>query len=831
MSLSNRSNHANGDESPIHRVRRKPLGYFSSLITYIVPAFIRNYFIDASNDYEMLERSPPTSPRNGVVNGIRGEYKEDKLERSDSETDTEASSPSSATSPLDSYQIEVKSDKTKRRRKRPNHTILLPDSLLTRHDSARNLRHSFHRGSNRMDLNHQESLKERNAQIALKQALDNVRPLQGSEMLIVLAAGIVALGACSTSKAFGDRFIEGVEQFSGSQFPSEIAKVIVEWTVAVANLATQFSLTTKSFIHVVSRVLRAMELPKHEFLRTLTAAEKVIMTLVTLTAFSSAKMVFDTTSDKEKYDIDLWICILLSGLSYTSSLAVNTNFTYDLLMNLRPERNDLAIIRLLKQTKWEVNKLAEDSDQPELFINRMANGTWFHQLGHVNAGLTPQEQLEDIIRQLIQLSDKPLRHDLFVANSRKAWINSYTVSSATLGGIGSAANGKAGLDVPQFVSLYYLPKARFTNLQDWSDYISLGLGSIFMLTSLGVNTIINGRSCLNLEKNLVFLWGEIRDVGLANYDTRLRIIFGSIFLLSLGYAIGKAGSTLKYALFEGQEAPTDVIALVTLFVCLGLGILSMQGAVSSALNRYDWGLMDEALAAADLTDFYKNLSPVNVDISDSLPLQDIALQPIGPNGFHQEDAEEKKSEDTEFAEEPTPAQWKLRRLLFENFNLAIDALIAHFNQIHPDVKDADLFSAETNKKLQLKFGLQAQQPQPAPQIHEMKLHPSPDSPSLPARVPGVSNSPIAFFLSSDRRVEANMAMAQSDYYTGFRQGGIRPPGLHTPRPITPRPLTHSSSASFSHAPLDSTNEQLHAEGGSPTTFRRPRGYGSFHSPD
>ena len=62
MSLSSRSNHANGVGSHPRR-RRVPAGYVSRVLTGFIPTFIRSYFSDTSNDYEMLERSPPTSPR------------------------------------------------------------------------------------------------------------------------------------------------------------------------------------------------------------------------------------------------------------------------------------------------------------------------------------------------------------------------------------------------------------------------------------------------------------------------------------------------------------------------------------------------------------------------------------------------------------------------------------------------------------------------------------------------------------------------------------------------------------------------------------------------
>ena len=814
MSLSSRSNHANGVGSHPRR-RRVPAGYVSRVLTGFIPTFIRSYFSDTSNDYEMLERSPPTSPRNGIVNGV---LDDEKAVRSDSDGNMEISSPSSATSPSSTHFIEISTDHhANRRRKHRQHR--LPDTLLTRSDSALNLTHTFHRGHDQIELSPHESPQERNAQIALKQALDNARPLRNSELLIVLAAGIVALGACSTSKAFGDRFIEGVEEFTGSPIPSATAKIIVEYFVGWANLTTQFSLTTTSFIQVASSFLRVRNIPKHEFIQILTATEKTILFLVTLTAFSSAKMVFDTTSDVNKLNLNLWLCIVLSGLSYLSSLAVNTNFTYDRLMSLRPERNDLAIIRLLKQTKYELDMLALNSNH-QLFINRIANGTWFHQLRHLNTGLTPKEQLEDIIEQLIKLSDMEIQYGLFVAKSYKDLVNAFVISSVSLGGIGSAVNAKAGLDVPQFVSFKYLPVAHFTDLKTWKDQLSLGLGLIFGSTAWTVNTIINGRSCYNLERSMVSLWREVNAFGLANYNNKMCGIFLTIFLLSLGYAIGKAGSTLKYALFEGEEVPTDVIALVTLFVCLGLGIYSMQAAVGKAINRYDWSLMDNALAERDLLEYYKTLNPAHVEISEELSLHDeIPTLPINQNGHPHNEAKEEV--DPALLEDPTEMQWTLRKLLYSNSNLAIDALIAHFNQIRPNIKDADLFSPRIVKMLEDKFGRGTLRQ--TSRINEINSAEA----ALPVQAP-LSNSPIMLF--TQLQVVANQDSAQSGYRTGYNNPAhdIRPRGYHTPRPVTPRPIIHSSSSSFSHAPLDATNDQLGAEGSSPVGFRRPRGYGSFH---
>jgi hypothetical protein len=555
--------------------------------------------------------------------------------------------------------------KTKKKRKhRPRQqTLKTPDFMSA--ELNWELLH-FNKGLDYVNPRKDATEDELHAEIELKQILDSVRPLQGAELLIVISACIVALGACSTSKDFADHFIEGMEDATGTTIPIPyaVAKKMIEVVIALGNFGTQFSLTTKSFIHVVCRVRRAYSLPNHKFIRALSNTEMAILGGVFLTGFASAKMVFDSWGDT-----DFTLAVVLASLSFTSSTVVNLNFAYDRLLASRPIRNDLAIIRLLTVVKIDVVRLANDADNPHLFIEKLSKGTWLRQLNYRNTYYkTAKQQRESTIRQLIDLTETTADSELFDPRE-ESLMTLENIVSASLGFIASTMNIKAGLQVLNFLTLGELPTIDFEQLLFDVGTMSTetlltainGL-LLFGATSGAINTIINTRACYELINKVKKFYPTFMASGFETISRHDKFILGCIAIPAAFYAIGKAGSMLKYALIK-KAIISRSMAFLTLPVFLGLAVMSMTGIAASARDRWEYPVLKKALDADSLLHHYNSL-----DYED---------------------------------------QMVLRRLLLNNFVLSIDAMYSTYNQSPADVTDKDFFSEELFELLEKKFGVDA----------------------------------------------------------------------------------------------------------------------------
>ncbi|MES2217768.1 MAG: hypothetical protein V4501_05105 [Pseudomonadota bacterium] len=687
------------------------------------------------------------------------------------------------------HEYELIEERTKRKRKRNRHQKNKRFSLQKRNFMPEQGEvEDFKPGDTKVKIDHNPELTpmERFDQNVLKQAFDNGRPLEGKEYWIPAAAFLAVVGACSTSKDFGDRFIEGLQEKvfgikppeSGEAMDTDVSYYAyaidgVEIIVGVANLCTQASLTAKSFIHVQCRLSRMVSTPNHEYMQELSLSEKLVLTGVTLTGFASAKMVFDSMS--KKYKLPGTASYTLSTFSFFSSFFVNENFTYDRLLAMHQVRNDLAIIRLLTKAKDEVNKLANNSENPDAFIERLGTGTWFRQLILRNTAHSTPEQNQDTILQLLQITETTAGSNLFDPAKDWAWLNTDNVLSVMLGILASAMNAKAGLQVPNFITGGYLPEINvnefFTHFleQSWEVYGTFLFGMMcFGLTSGAVNSIINSRSCHELITTIKKFLPIFLVSGFSSISSHEQMILAAIIFLSTGYAIGKAGAMLKYALIEVAPIPISM-AIATVPVFEGLGVMSMTGATAAGRNAKDWKLFDDAIAAPSLLHFYHHL--------------------------------------------PFDDQMTLRRLLLTRFTLAIDGMYAYYNQTKPHVNGEHLFNPTLLQALEEKFGVNAGNEEVIsikvqPEEEQKDLLYSPDSPGLTSQPTSPTTlhggSPHALF-SRTKKNGVNADTAASMNRLGLSQI------LFTPG----SPARRSDAAGDTPSPLssplsspDSENDQI-----------------------
>jgi hypothetical protein len=544
-------------------------------------------------------------------------------------------------------------------------------------DTLKRYEENYIEGNDFIEVDTDAHVKERYWQGAFKHIFDTHRPLQGWEFSIFVLACIVATGAVSPSKAFGDRTIDSILRRNDDSPPPTNAQEAVEWIVALSNICTQFSLTTKSFIHVLSRWSRTRGTVNHEYIAELSPAERRILMSVIMTGFASAKMVFDTWN--KHYVAPLFASLTLSALTWTSSVAVNLNFTYDRLLTFHDDRFDLAIIRMLTLNMVHVDTLSRDAENTRELIAYLGRGSWYRQLHRVNntsRGDGSAEQLykmlgqaESVLRQLILLTPAPTDKDLKLFTKTSLWLMiSLEITMCTLLGlIASGMNLKAGLGVPSFITHGYLPNVGVEEYfekfheQTFLTTFSLFLGGIvFGLSSFFVNTIINTRACQDLYSSAREALPDFINSGFDNYSRNEQALIFTILLLAGGYTGAKTGQTLYYPLIETPPGPI-ILAGVTFVVCLGLGIMAMKATAAYGRDRKDNWLLARAISSrSPLITFY--------------------------------DAQTSENRQT------------LRRLMLNNYSLAMDAFYKYINETRKEIKGNKLVSPELHRLLEEKFG-------------------------------------------------------------------------------------------------------------------------------
>lgn len=538
--------------------------------------------------------------------------------------------------------------------------------------------------------------KEDIALYLLGHAKDSLKPLKNKEYLMIIPAVAVSVAAALTSKDFGDKFVSGLESlFTSIQSSSPARKNGIAWAIAASNVCAQLSLSFNSSINVFTRLLRSYQREPNAtaatFEKKLTKKEIAYLATVPLSAFATYKVGLDTF--QTKYQQSAGVSHTIGSLRYASSATVNANFVYDQIFRWRGDRDDLAMVRLLKMAKIHLNQLANSSENPNAFIEALQESHLLRNLNQVR-GTSKREQLESVIKELIRITplqetSAPSAEPCFTKTNCIVWL------STLLGAIVSLTNFKAGTKVPE---LFGLPVPKdlvefFGNIKS-ADAAYLGITTLGMclgIPSWFVNTIINTRSCINLGKSLTGfvgdLWNEGPRATISPYISKDGAIFALLSLLSIGYGAGNGGLSYKYPFIDIFPVPIIQMCLATI-VFTGLGNLSQQGAAGKARDWWDGDLLKQALNTDDLLDMNLNKSS------------------------------------------PTD-QLILRRLLVNNVNHALDMLVSAVSKLD-DVAINSVLSDELTQELENKFGTD---------LMEIVIHTPPDSPSPNTYIPSPSYSP------------------------------------------------------------------------------------------
>jgi hypothetical protein len=507
--------------------------------------------------------------------------------------------------------------------------------------------------------------KENLAHHIFRTLADDLKPLSGAEYAIVIPAILFALGACATSKDFGDKFVEGLATKTG-----------VAWGIAAANVCAQFSLSTNSVMTVLSRLLHsrqrsndskqdpelaAANATAKKYDKPLSKKEKLFLATVPLSAFASYKMGHDTMT--HKYEQGPIVSNGVGGLRFGSASLINLTFTRDQVYRWRGDQ-DLAVIDLLKSSKKYLIGLANN---PLAFIAALNQNGLLKQLNAKNTNPavnnTYHKRIEALVDELLAATPhNPQQTGSMPASSGCTKADYVQWISMILGGLVSLTNFKAGTKVPE---LFGLTVAKdlvdfFSNLAaDWSLGIA-ALGFVFGIPSWAVNLIINARSCMNFAGGISSLVQDMRTNGtgaLTKYWSADGALVGLLMLTSLGYGAGNGGSGYKYPPLNMEPIPIINLLLSTA-VFTALGNLSQQGAVAKARDKIDNHLLERAINTENLVDFYQDLS---------------------------------------MSEQKT-----LCRLLVANINLTFDSQISSYNKLQSGAVNG-MFSEELQASLERRF--------------------------------------------------------------------------------------------------------------------------------
>jgi hypothetical protein len=484
--------------------------------------------------------------------------------------------------------------------------------------------------------------KENLAYYVLQRGYDNTRRLSGGERgVIAIIAGIIATSTASSSKEFGDEFMQGFEGLTG------VAAAGSEWAIAVPAFFAQLSLPSNAIFTVLTKLLRHSQRAANpiadKYEKPLSLKEKAVLALIPLGSLSAWKIGFDAA---DHYGWSEAVSQTAGALRFAGMLGVNYNYTSEQTKSWwRKNDYERPIVCALASAKNHLKILAEKADAAE-FLQFLNAGGLLKKMSHLNEEGVSQEhfkQLESIVDALSESADVNAVH------SDKQKGNWMIYLNWTIGILSTLTKLKAGSMVPDLFGVK-VPKdwvEFFKNIRSSSDMfiVATVIGCVFFgMPAWFLNAMVTSKSCFN------FLAGD------SIFDNRN--LKAPAALVGIGYGLGYAGAGFKYNPAAIMPIPT----LNMLFSGIGyslVGYVSMKKCVNRI--RYEWwerSVLDNALAADDLLAYYQSLS------ADKRPV--------------------------------------LVRLLLNHVTTVLDAQLECFNQLDAEAVNL-MFSPALQKKLDQKF--------------------------------------------------------------------------------------------------------------------------------
>ena len=113
----------------------------------------------------------------------------------------------------------------------------------------------------------------------------------GERGVIAIIAGIIATSTASSSKEFGDEFMQGFEGLTG------VAAAGSEWAIAVPAFFAQLSLPSNAIFTVLTKLLRHSQRAANpvadKYEKSLSLKEKAVLALIPLGSLSAWKIGYD----------------------------------------------------------------------------------------------------------------------------------------------------------------------------------------------------------------------------------------------------------------------------------------------------------------------------------------------------------------------------------------------------------------------------------------------------------------------------------------------------------------------------------------------------------
>jgi hypothetical protein len=503
--------------------------------------------------------------------------------------------------------------------------------------------------------------KEALAYYVLRRSYDSTKSLSGNERFLAVIAGIVAAATASSSKEFGDEFMQGFQKLTGINSSGS------EWGIAIPSVFAQFSLSANSCMIVLTKLMRNLQRPANEaadkYEKKLTKKEIAMLAAIPFGSLAAYKIGFDAS---EHYGWPSAINHGLGSMRFFAMVGVNNNYASDQLKKWQRNNYNLPIVCALDATQKHLVALAK-ADDPTPFLAALNESGLLKNLDHLGdtADAKHHQHLELLVAGLLKVAPQNI---LSTPNQKSNFVAYLSLvlgilTTLTKFKAGSMATNPFGLQAPKDLVEF------FKNIHGASNQLiaaaAIG-GILFGIPAWFLNTIINAKSCMLLIDDATAFAADIRQQGWSAYFQKISrvdgMFLGLISLMGAGYGLGYGGAGYKYSPVDIDPVPILNMA----FSGIGytaVGIASMKKFVAGLRNGWDRSVLDDALNSDDLLTHYHVM---------------------------QQDPDKQKT---------------LIRVLRDYVNHALEAQLDSFNKLD-EVAVNSLFSPSLQQKLNEKFGLE-----------------------------------------------------------------------------------------------------------------------------
>jgi hypothetical protein len=422
---------------------------------------------------------------------------------------------------------------------------------------------------------------QKQAERLFQQIHSRTAPLAWYENWVLPVAGFAAVSSSVSGAVFAKTFMKNVLEISNDG---------ANWAVVPPSILPGSMLSFNSNLRVWNRVSRFIgRLSIEDIKENWTSIFPLLVTGAS--AIVAAKIQMDAFKN-----------VLSPSLSYTiavgsglSALGTNGLFAMQQIQNMRGYK-DKPTIQLLQAIKKNLDQFSKKD--PAGYIHYLSKGLLKNLTTTNNP--EPEKQVNDILKAYIErlqtsrlsIDDQSSAGCCCTGSCVCKYSKKLLVSTPGL--IASVMNIRAGLTIPELWGAVTLAGA-----------LSIGTGIAFGGSSFLVNAAINMIACANLG-NMLY---DIYQQGIANYFKTFTwkdwLTLVPKLYLSLGYGIAQGGRAWVYPFPSSSMG--YIQAPISALVFTALASMSIRDFLTNVANRWHRQLLDKAIKADDLDNYYDGL--------------------------------------------------------------------------------------------------------------------------------------------------------------------------------------------------------------------------------